>query len=319
MQANPAKLLDALGIGGRQFVVPIYQRVYSWRPSDVQRLWEDVLRAGSSSAMANHFTGSIVYIGKGQGTRTSTEPDLLIDGQQRVTTVSLLLLALADHLETLPEDQREPADGFTSREIRANYLTNPLKDGERFFKLVLSKADNENLKALIKGAPLAPGRSRIRDTYEFFTGKLKDPDVNLEGVCTGLTKLEVVDIELSRGVDDPQLVFESMNATGKPLEQNDLVRNYVLMDLEQEAQRELYESYWRPMEELFSGDDEWWFGEFVRSYLTLKTGAVPRLGDIYEAFKAYTRSLDPDWRASQAAVNRAGFDGGSVHLFPAPA
>lgn len=301
MQANPAKLLDALGIGGRQFVVPIYQRVYSWRPSDVRRLWEDVLRAGATSATANHFTGSIVYIGKGQGTRTSTEPDLLIDGQQRVTTVSLLLLALADHLGTLPEDQREPADGFTSQEIRANYLTNPLKDGERFFKLVLSKADNETLKALIKGAPLAPGRSRIRDTYEFFSVKLRDAGVNLENVCTGLTKLEVVDIELARGVDDPQLVFESMNATGKPLEQNDLVRNYVLMDLEQEAQRELYESYWRPMEELFSGDDEWWFGEFVRSYLTLKTGGVPRLGDIYEAFKAYTRSLDANWRASHAA------------------
>ena len=101
MKAFDANLLELLK-KSTQFIVPIYQRVYSWGEPECRQLWDDVIRAGKRSDLANHFTGSIVYIERDQGTNTAAEPDLIIDGQQRVTTVTLLLAALAQHLESLP-------------------------------------------------------------------------------------------------------------------------------------------------------------------------------------------------------------------------
>ena len=223
-----------------------------------------------------------------QSTNTSAEPDLIIDGQQRVTTVTLLLIALASRLEALPEDQREPWDGFSPKKIRNRYLLNDDEEGERQFKLILSQGDKEALFALLQGAqPASDATTRVLDNYQFFQRKLADPKLDLAVVCKGLDKLVVVDVKLERGVDNPQLVFEAMNSTGKKLSQADLIRNYVLMDLPTKEQTKLYTAYWRPMELEFSGASESQFDEFVRHFLTIKTNEIPRLGDIYEAFKAH--------------------------------
>jgi len=275
-----------------QFVVPIYQRVYSWGEPECRQLWDDVVRAGTRTDLANHFTGSIVYIEKDQGTTTATEPDLIIDGQQRVTTVTLLLAALADHLDTLPEGQREPIDGFAPQKIRGLYLTNVYETGDRFFKLILSKGDQDALKAIVREAPIPDAESRIPENYRFLRERIADPEVDLIAVCQGLSKLVVVDVKLTRGTDDPQLVFESMNSTGKKLSQADLIRNFVLMDLPPAHQERLYEDYWFPMEKEFKGSNEKLFDEFVRHYLTVKTGQIPRQGDIYDAFKGYAFELE---------------------------
>lgn len=128
MKAVDANLLELLKKGER-FVVPIYQRVYSWGEPECAQLWHDIIQAGARDNLNNHFTGSIVYIEKDQGTRTSREPDLIIDGQQRVTTVTLLLAALAARLDELPDEEREPVAGFAPQKIRGLYLTNPYESG----------------------------------------------------------------------------------------------------------------------------------------------------------------------------------------------
>jgi len=284
MKAVDANLLELLK-KSTQFVVPIYQRVYSWGETECRQLWDDVVRAGERSDLANHFTGSIVYIEKDQGTTTAVEPDLIIDGQQRVTTVTLLLAALAEHLESLPENEREPVNGFAPEKIRGLYLTNVYETGDRYFKLLLSKSDRDALKAIVRQAPIPDTDSRIPQNYRFLKDRLADANVDLVCVCRGLGKLVVVDVKLTRGTDDPQLVFESMNSTGKRLSQADLIRNFVLMDLPPAHQEHMYEDYWFPMEKEFKGSKEKLFDEFVRHYLTLKTGQIPRLDDIYDAFK----------------------------------
>lgn len=292
MKAKDTPLLTLLR-AGTQRVVPIYQRIYSWGEDECARLWDDIVHAGENEQLKNHFTGSIVYVERDEGTRTSQEPDLIIDGQQRVTTVMLLLAALAKHLEDLPEDQREPVDGFAPRKIRNRYLTNPDEDGDRFYKLILSKSDKPALQALLSDRPAPEGStSRVQDNFDFFKRKLATPGVDLVTVCLGLDKLGVVDVHLTRGEDDPQLVFETMNSTGKKLSQADLIRNFVLMDLPPKAQTELYEGYWYPMEQRFTGPAESKFDEFVRHYLTMKTGDIPRLDDIYDAFKNYSHEQD---------------------------
>lgn len=130
MKAVDTKLLALLKVS-TQFVVPIYQRVYSWQESECAQLWSDIVRAGANEKLGAHFTGSIVYVAKDEGTNTSAEPDLIIDGQQRVTTVTLLLAALAKKLEGLPEGAREPMDGFSPRKIRNRYLFRKVGDTSR--------------------------------------------------------------------------------------------------------------------------------------------------------------------------------------------
>lgn len=287
MKAVDANLLELLKKSER-FIVPIYQRVYSWGLPECAQLWTDIVRAGARNGLNNHFTGSIVYIEKDQGTTTSREPDLIIDGQQRVTTVTLVLAALAAHLDTLSDEEREPVAGFAPQKIRGLYLTNPYESGDEFFKLMLSKRDKDALKAVVRNVPLPASDSRIIENYQFFVDQLSRADAEtVVDVCRGLSKLVVVDVKLTRGTDDPQLVFESMNATGKKLSEADLIRNFVLMDLPPAQQERLYEDYWFPMEKEFQGMNEPRFDEFVRHFLTVKTLSIPRLDEIYDAFKDY--------------------------------
>ena len=286
MKAVDTNLLKLLKQSDR-FVVPIYQRVYSWDEAECEQMWQDIIRAGARENLNNHFTGSIVYIERDQGSNTSREPDLIIDGQQRVTTVTLVLAALAARLDSLPQDEQEPEPGFAPKKIRGLYLRNEYESGDDYFKLTLSQRDKDALKAVVRNAPMPETNSRIATNYAYFVDRLNDPELDLTHVCRGLDKLVVVDVKLTRGMDDPQLVFESMNATGKKLSQADLIRNFVLMDLPPTQQEQLYEDYWFPMERLFQGDHEKRFDEFVRHYLTVKTNSTPRLAEIYDAFKAH--------------------------------
>lgn len=285
VKAVDANLLDLLK-KATQFVVPIYQRVYSWEVTECAQLWKDIVRAGSAETVGSHFTGSIVYVEKDQGTIVQAEPALIIDGQQRTTTVTLLLAAIAAHLDAYPDGEQEPVASFSPRKIRGLWLTNEYETGDKYFKLILSQSDKEALKAVIRNNPLPENStSRVIANYQYFVTKLKESQTDLHAVCRGISKLVVVDVHLARGVDNPQLVFEAMNSTGKKLSQADLIRNFVLMDLEPSHQAHLYEGYWFPMEQAFRGLNERRFDEFVRHFLTVRTGAIPRLEDIYDAFK----------------------------------
>lgn len=291
MKATEAKLLEFLKKSS-QFVIPIYQRMYSWTTKESKQLWDDVIRTGRDDTISVHFVGSIVYIEDGQGNVTLQSPLLVIDGQQRLTTLTLLLAALANALESREETGREPVDGFSPRKLRNYYLLNPEETGERHYKLILSQTDKASLIAVVGRADAPPEASlRIAQSYELFERLIADRLDDLVPLCKGLAKLVVVDVALNRELDNPQLIFESMNSTGRKLSQADLIRNFILMGLEPSVQTKLYEQYWRRMELEF-GQEAYGvnFDGFMRHYLTLKSGGeIPKLDDVYEKFKTYSQ------------------------------
>lgn len=285
MKATEAKLLDFLK-KSPQFVIPIYQRTYSWTEKECRQLWDDILRCGHNDKIAVHFVGSIVYIESGLSQVTHQSPLLVIDGQQRLTTVTIMLAALA---EAVGDD--EPIDGFSQRKIRNYFLLNPEEIGDRHFKLLLSQTDKVSLTAIVGGTEVPHDQSlRVTENHAFFKKWMRDMKDDLAKICTGLAKLVVVDVALNRDQDNPQLIFESMNSTGKELSQADLIRNFILMGLEPSLQTRLYYDFWRPMEVEF-GQEAYGthFDGFMRHYLTVKTGEIPNISAVYEAFKDHAR------------------------------
>lgn len=285
MKATEARLLEFLK-KSPQFVIPIYQRTYSWTKKECGQLWDDIVHTGEDDAIAAHFVGSIVYIEQGLYQVSSQSPLLVIDGQQRLTTVMIILESLARHL-----GDKEPVEGFSARKLRNYYLLNPLEEGERGFKLILTQTDKQSLIALMRQmTPPEESSVRIMDNFDFFEKQIKGLGGDISGLCKGLAKLVIVDISLSRDQDNPQLIFESMNSTGRELSQADLIRNYILMGLEPSQQTQLYEEHWRPMEVAFGQKAyDKHFDSFMRHYLTIRSGEIPNVRAVYEAFKDYSR------------------------------
>ncbi|GAA9465279.1 DUF262 and DUF1524 domain-containing protein [Helicobacter pylori] len=283
MKADAMKLLDFIGKSQeKQFVIPIYQRLYSWEKEQCKQLWDDIIKTGGNDQIEGHFIGSIVFVHDGIYT-TSHNELLIIDGQQRLTTITLLFIALRDHLN----DEDEFLKKFSCQKIQNRYLINSDEKGDKKFKLILSEPDRDTLLSLIdkdKRKPSEPS-SKIMENFKLFEEWIRKNTDKLETIFKGLDKLMVVEISLERGKDNPQLIFESMNSTGKDLTQTDLIRNYILMGLEPEEQKIFYKKYWRAMEEDFK-QNETLFNQFVRHYLTIKT-KIPNINKVYEAFKRY--------------------------------
>ena len=288
MKATEAKFLAFLKTSP-QFIIPIYQRTYSWTESQCKQLWGDILRAGGNDEISAHFVGSIVYIEKGLYHVSSQSPLLVIDGQQRLTTVSLVIEALARQVGA-----SEPVDGFSAKKLRHYYLLNPLEDGKQRYKLLLTQTDEQTLLSIVE-QKLLPNQSslRLQENFVYFQKQVKALGKDLDLLCKGLGKLMIVDISLNRQQDNPQLIFESMNSTGLELSQADLIRNFVLMGLEPKPQERLYTEHWRPMEVTF-GQQAYsrQFDSFMRHYLTFKTGNIPNVKKVYEAFKSYARGTE---------------------------
>lgn len=284
MKAKDTSLLTFMR-NATQSIIPIYQRTYSWQVAQCQQLWADVLRAGESAQGHIHFIGSIVYIERDQSQVSNASPLMVIDGQQRLTTITVLLEALARHV-----GDTEPVEGFSAKKIRGYYLLNDLESEDRRYKLLLTQTDRDSLIALLSQAPTPREPSvRVQENFAWFSQALAGIG-DVAQVCRGLSKLMIVDVALTRGQDNPQLIFESLNSTGKELSQADLIRNYVLMGVEPGLQKRLYEQYWRPMELDFGQvayNDH--FDDFMRHYLTVRTGDIPRQGEVYAAFKDWSR------------------------------
>ena len=244
MKASEVKFLDFLR-KSPQFVIPIYQRTYSWTQSECRQLWDDIIRTGSDERIGTHFVGSIVYIEQGLSQVSSQSPLLVIDGQQRLTTVSLILEALARHV---PEGA-EPVDGFSAKSCATTTSSTHWRTASAPTSCCLPRRTSKPCSPSWSRNPL-PGEQSLRlsDNFEFFEKQIAGLEGDLEPLCRGLAKLMVVDIALSRDQDNPQLIFESMNSTGRELSQADLIRNFILMGLEPERQARLYEDQWRPME-----------------------------------------------------------------------
>ncbi|MGN8541301.1 GmrSD restriction endonuclease domain-containing protein [Helicobacter pylori] len=284
MKADAIKLLDFIGKSQeKQFVIPIYQRVYSWEKEQCKQLWDDIIKTGGNDQIEGHFIGSIVFVHDGIYTTNYNEL-LIIDGQQRLTTITLLFIALRSYLN----DEDEFLEKFSRQKIQNRYLINSDEKGDKKFKLILSEPDRDTLLSLIDENRRKPNEPslKIMENFKLFEEWIRKNTDKLETIFKGLDKLMVVEISLERDKDNPQLIFESMNSTGKDLTQTDLIRNYILMGLEPEKQKIFYEKYWRAMEENFK-QNETLFNQFVRHYLTIKTREIPNINKVYEAFKRY--------------------------------
>ncbi len=284
MEADAMKLLDFIGKSQeKQFVIPIYQRVYSWGKEHCEQLWDDIIKTGGNDQIEGHFIGSIVFVHDGIYTTNYNEL-LIIDGQQRLTTITLLLIALRDHLN----DEDEFLEKFSRQKIQNRYLINSDEKGDKKFRLILSESDRDTLLSLIDKDRRKPSEPslKIMENFKLFEEWIGENTDKLETIFKGLEKLMVVEISLERGKDNPQLIFESMNSMGKDLTQTDLIRNYILMGLEPEKQKIFYKKYWRAMEEYFK-QNETLFNQFVRHYLTIKTRDIPNINKVYKAFKRY--------------------------------
>ncbi|MCQ2901545.1 DUF262 and DUF1524 domain-containing protein [Helicobacter pylori] len=257
-----------------QFVIPIYQRLYSWKKEQCKQLWDDIIKTGGNDQIEGHFIGSILYVLDGN---TPSSPLLIIDGQQRLTTITLLLIALRNH----------SSDEVKRKEIES-YLINSDKDGDKKFRLILSESDKDTLLFLIDKNKREPRESSVKivENFELFEKWISENTGKLETIFKGLEKLMIVWIALEKGKDDPQLIFESMNSKGIELTQTDLIRNYIIMETEVGKQEDFYNGYWRAMEEDFK-QNETLFNRFVRHYLTIKMGEIPNIKKVYEAFKDY--------------------------------
>ncbi len=221
-----------------QFVIPIYQRVYSWKKEQCEQLWDDIIKIGGNDKMNGHFIGSILYVLDGN---THSSPLLIIDGQQRLTTITLLLIALRDYLN----DEDEFLEKF-SREKIESYLINSNKDGDKKFRLILSESDRDTLLSLIDKNKRKPSEPSVKivENFKLFEKWISENTDKLETIFKGLEKLMIVWIALDKGKDDPQLIFESMNSKGIELTQTDLIRNYIIMETEtEEKQKDFYNGY----------------------------------------------------------------------------
>ncbi len=284
MKADDIKLLDFISKSQeRQFVIPIYQRLYSWEKKQCKQLWDDILKVGGNDKMNGHFIGSILFV-QDRVYTTKHNEFLIIDGQQRLTTITLLLIALRNHLS----EEVEFLEKFSHKKIENRYLINRDEDGDKKFRLILSESDKDTLLSLIdenKRKPSEPSE-KIMENFKLFEEWINKNTDKLEAIFKGLDKLMIVEISLEKGKDDPQLIFESMNSKGVDLTQTDLIRNYIIMETEVEKQENFYKKYWRAMEEDFK-QNETLFNKFVRHYLTIKIGKSPKEKEVYEAFKNY--------------------------------
>lgn len=215
---------------------------------------------------------------------TGVQKYMIIDGQQRMTTLTLLLLALRDYAIQHPEDTT-----INYRRIDNMLLKNEYEVGGERYKLLLTETDRDILIRLVESKPIPDGtKSRLIDNYKFFSGKIADRDLQPAEIYESIGKLQIVNITLDRTMDDAQAIFESLNSTGKELSESDLIRNYVLMGLEPSEQTYVYEHLWRPMEQLFVYEtQDSVMDSFFRHYLTMKLTRIPKQGRVYEEFKLY--------------------------------
>ena len=281
MDARKGNICEILN-GNKQFLIPVYQRYYSWDIDQCKRLWNDIVEM-QKKGKSGHFVGSIVNIAE-QAMPTGVQKFMIIDGQQRTTTLTLLLLALRDYAIANPADTT-----INAKRIDNMLLKNEYESGDERYKLLLTETDRDILISLVESKPIADGtKSKLLDNYKYFVGKIADQELSPAEIYESIGKLQIVNITLDRTMDDAQAIFESLNSTGKELSESDLIRNYVLMGLEPTEQTYVYEHMWRPMELMFSYEtQDTLMDKFFRDYLTMKLTRIPKQGRVYDEFKLY--------------------------------
>jgi uncharacterized protein with ParB-like and HNH nuclease domain len=277
MEAKHSSLPAFINKRDTRFIIPVYQRNYSWETKQCKQLLQDIVVAGENEATISHFVGSIVYIQNSVYFASGVNELTIIDGQQRLTTLMLLLLALSEKFKGI--------DDKYSQKIIKDFIINEDDNENEKIKLRPVKKDDLALKSIIDNTPFSE-YSPIIENYNFLKNKLEN--IDLEIVRKGFAKLFFIEISLERGKDDPQRIFESLNSTGLDLTQADLIRNYILMDLQSEKQQKLYDKYWRLIEDYTTVNNATTrISEFMRNFISLKFNENPKEKQVFEAFKKY--------------------------------
>lgn len=289
MKANETKIEDFLSSNKTQFVIPVYQRNYDWTQNQCKQLLDDILEVGTNSGMNAHFIGSIVYIHDDVYTSSRIKELTIIDGQQRLTTLTLIYLVLY-------RLAKELNDEALVSEISETYLINKFAQEPEKLKLRPTENNDRALKYLLRndGNEEYNDFSKIIVNFNYFKSRINEQ--NFQFVMLGLSKLMFVEVSLDREKDDPQRIFESLNSTGLELSQADLIRNYILMGLSRRNQELIYQNYWEVIERLAKDEtsNNSRVSDFIRDYLTLENNKIPNKNKVYEEFKAKypTTSLD---------------------------
>ena len=280
MKANETRVEDFLSANKTQFVIPVYQRNYDWSINQCKQLLDDILEVGTENSRNVHFIGSIVFIHDDVYTSSRIKELTIIDGQQRLTTLTLIYLAILQ----LAKEQKDEA---LINEISETFLINKFAPEEEKLKLRPTENNNQAIQYLLRGDfdEEFNAYSKIIDNFNYFRNRITRE--NFEYVLKGLSKLMFVEISLDRGKDNPQRIFESLNSTGLELSQADLIRNFILMGLKPRDQKKIYSNYWAVIER--SAKDETKnvskVSDFIRDYLTLTSNKIPKKSRVYEEFK----------------------------------
>lgn len=281
-----------------QYFIPIYQRKYSWGIHECRRLYEDVIKVARDEQRPCHFIGAVIYLSKKNGTQHSsaTKEYLVIDGQQRLTSLALLLLALGEYYQTITAAPHQDKDPLLRKSLSERYIVNRFEDGDLYYKIRLNEEDFNSYKKIVRGdfSSDAQDSPHIFENYNYFLHMMKAGGDNPQEIFNGITKLKLIDTALDPE-DNPQLVFETVNSTGLALSTPDKIRNYLLMTVPPDEQTYLYKEYWHPMEHdlgLDTGAD-WRFNAFFKYYMTVVTERQTP-NDYYSIFKDYHSAVKCD-------------------------
>ena len=280
MKASETKMEEFLSASKTQFVIPVYQRNYDWTKLECKQLFNDILLSGSHTNISSHFIGSIVHVHDDVYSSNRMKELTIIDGQQRLTTITLIYLSLFVFANRI--GRNDLVD-----EIKETYLINKFALEDDKLKLKLTENNDKALKFILRNNndEVFDIHTNIIENFNYFKSLINDN--NFEFVLNGLSKLMFVEVALERYKDDPQRIFESLNSTGLELTQADLIRNYILMDLNRKEQNEVYENYWRIIEknatDISTNTSK--VSDFIRDYLTLENKKIPNKGKVYQEFK----------------------------------
>ncbi len=275
MRGSECRLIEYMEGSKKRFIIPVYQRNYDWKTENCKRLYDDLVKVIQNNRR-NHFFGSLVSVYEPSGRNTEF---LVIDGQQRLTTVSLLLLAMY-HL--ISKDIVQSKDVSLGKQIFEDFLVDKYQPQDTRIKLKPVKNDRKAFGKLFDCADEPIRDSNLTTNYNYFFERIQKQEITIDQLFDAVCRLEIINITLNND-DNPQLIFESLNSTGLDLSEGDKIRNFVLMGLPVEKQNEYYERYWNHIEECTRYD----VSSFVRDYLSVKQLAIPSQKKIYINFKEY--------------------------------
>lgn len=290
MKGSEQRLVEYMDGAKKRFVIPVYQRNYDWKMENCKQLFDDlvkIIRNGRKS----HFFGSIVSVYNPDGRNSEY---LIIDGQQRLTTVSLLFLAMYNLIENkiiVPKEQS------LAQQLYEDFLVDKYQPKETRIKLKPVKNDSKAFGKLFDESSEHIQNSNLTVNYNYFYDRIQRNEISIDELFDAICRLEIISIQLNQD-DNPQLIFESLNSTGLALSEGDKIRNFILMGLPTKQQEDFYEKYWNRIEECTGYD----VSAFIRDYLSVKQAAIPQINRVYYTFKAFVEENSIETEAPLAEL-----------------